>query len=67
MKAIAVSSGIGRSPRLRPLARQIEQGTRTIGLANVLLRLDLFVPEASRSPSHLQLSNNSRTVADNLR
>jgi hypothetical protein len=40
VKAIAVSSGMARSPLAWPLARQIEQGTRTIGSAKVLLRLD---------------------------
>src|SRR6476659_5420517 len=44
-----------RSPLVWPLARQIEQGTRTIGSAKVLLR-PVIEPEARRSPAGLQAS-----------
>jgi hypothetical protein len=44
VKAMAVSSGIARSPSVVPVVRQIEQGTRTMGRGMVCLRLAVAAP-----------------------
>ena len=54
MKAIAVSSGIARSPSTLPEARQMERGTRMTGSGKGCSAKNLTDPEASPLVAALQ-------------
>jgi hypothetical protein len=50
VKAIAVSSGMARSPRASPSARQMERRTRTTGRANYLLLVTITATALNQPP-----------------